>query len=135
MALAELMTEDTLEAHDSPLLYAARIKLQSLRELAEEHVRQDGTDTYPSLPVIQDYNQLLAVARKAAPDLKLALPPDILTPFHTQYQAAYWYRHSFWTSLSRLWKSDVPKDDDESARLITYRELSTLCRQIERLLK
>jgi len=134
MALTQLMADDVLETSGSPLLNAARIKLQLLLELAESQIGEEGGEAYPSLPVVQDYNQLLALARKAAPDLKLALPPDIITPYDNRWTSMIWSKRSLWEWFFPSWWSDS-KNGQDAARLVSYRELSTLCRQIERFLK
>jgi hypothetical protein len=134
MPLTTITSDDALATSGSPLLNAARIKLQLLLELAEGHASVEGDEAYPSLPVVQDYNQLLGLARKAAPALKQALPADIITPYDRAYQSATWNSRSVWEWFFPSPGSDAKKDHN-SARLLSYRELSTLCRQIERFLK
>jgi hypothetical protein len=135
MASPELTAEDVFESTDNPLLHAARIKLQTLIGLAEDQTSDVSVDKHPSLPVIQDYNQLLALARKALPELKSAFPPDIITPYDAEYQSIRAAEKSFWEVFLPSWHATPKPDDPEKARLITYRELYALCRQIERLLK
>jgi hypothetical protein len=135
MISSELIAEDAFATTETPLLRAARIKLESLLRLAEEQASDANVDKYPSLPVIQDYNQLLGLLRRTVPELKSAFPPDIVTTNYTEDKFTQLARWSVWYHIFKSWRTDPKPDEAAILKLLTYREFLTLCRQIERLLK
>ncbi len=135
MTLTDLAADDVFTTTENPLLHAARIKLQSLIGLAEDQTSDASIDKFPSLPVVQDYNQLLALVRRAVPELKLAFPPDIMTSPQTDDKFAQLARWSVWYHIFKSWRPNPTTGDPERPKLLSYREFLTLCRQIERLLK
>jgi hypothetical protein len=135
MTSSELLAGDSLATSDTPLLHAARIKLQSLIGLAEDLAGDSSVEKYPSLPVVQDYNQLLALVRRAVPELKSVFPPDIMTSHPTEDKFAQFARWSVWYHIFKLWRPSPKTGEAEGLKLLSYREFLTLCRQIERLLK
>jgi hypothetical protein len=116
--------------HDPPLLAAARVKAQSLLDFVEEQAEGDWLDSvHVPATVLEDYHQLLALIREAAPDSASILPREIPIPVEPKPRPEDHLAPSSGPRLFSFWnrvaRPKTPK----------YREFLYLCQQIARLLK
>ncbi len=124
---ASLFGPDGLK-HDPALLAAARAKAQAICDFVESRQLFHAGRRVP-VDLLEDYHQLLALIREAAPEAASALPREIPIPTDPKPTPEDHLARSNGSWLSQFFSPDG------KPKTLRYRDFLYHCRQIARLLK